>query len=180
MSPEAKKLVLVSATSTPVIENREKTVETIKAIETAEAVKTAKAIKAAGTGKDGEKSRNEYLENLAQVPYVWYPITFRKKFVPVLVLFDSSSEVNAIHPTFTSGLSLPIRPIEIKAQKIDDTMLNIFGMIVAAFSMMDKANQIRFFKETFLVANVSPEVIFEMLFFTLSGVDVDFLSWELQ
>ena len=46
--------------------------------------------------------------------------------------------------------------------------------------MTDKANQVRFFEETFLVANVSPKVVFGMLFLTLSGVDIDFLDQELQ
>ena len=45
--------------------------------------------------------------------------------------------------------------------------------------MTDKANQIRFFEETFLVANVSPEVVFGMLFLTLSNANVDILSWKL-
>ena len=44
--------------------------------------------------------------------------------------------------------------------------------------MTDKANRVRFFEETFLVANVSPEVVFRILFLTLSGADVDFLNWE--
>ena len=46
--------------------------------------------------------------------------------------------------------------------------------------MEDKANQERFFEVIFLVANVSPEVVFGMLFFTLSGANVDFLGRELQ
>ena len=46
--------------------------------------------------------------------------------------------------------------------------------------MTDKANQIRFFEKTFLVGNVSPEVVFEMLFFTLSGANVDFFDRKLR
>ena len=49
-------------------------------------------------------------------------------------------------------------------------------MVVAAFLVTDKTNQVRFFKETFSVANVSLKVVFEMLFLTLIGVDVDFLD----
>ena len=52
-------------------------------------------------------------------------------------------------------------------------------MVVAAFLVEDKAKQVRFFKETFLVPDVSPEVVLEMLFLTLSGADVDFLGHEL-
>ena len=53
-------------------------------------------------------------------------------------------------------------------------------MVVAAFSVEDKANRVRFFEETFLVANVSPEVVLGMLFLTLSGTDVDFSGQELR
>ena len=53
-------------------------------------------------------------------------------------------------------------------------------MVVTAFSVVDKANQVRFFKETFLVANVSPEVVLGMPFLTLSGADVDFSGRELR
>ena len=46
--------------------------------------------------------------------------------------------------------------------------------------MIDKANQVRFFKETFLVANISSKVVFEILFLTLSGANIDFLDRELR
>ena len=164
VSPGAKKLVSVLATSMPVTETRR------EAFETAETARE---------GKDGKESKGEY-PNLAQVPYIRYPITFRKKFVSVLALFNLSSEINAIHPTFARELELPIRTTDIGAQKIDGTMLDIFGMVVIAFSVMDKANQVRFFEETFLVVNVSPEVVFGMLFLTLSGADIDFLGRELR
>ena len=59
-------------------------------------------------------------------------------------------------------------------------MLDTFGMVVTAFSVTDKANQVKFFEETFLVANISSEVVFEILFLTLSSADVDFLSRELR
>ena len=55
-------------------------------------------------------------------------------------LIDSGSEVNAIHPTFARQLGLPIRPSYVGAQKIDGTMLDTYGMVVAAFSVEDKAN----------------------------------------
>ena len=63
---------------------------------------------------------------------------------------------------------------------MDSITLDTHGMVVAAFSMVDKANRIRFFEETFLVANVNREVVLGMLFFTLSGADIDFSGWELR
>ena len=59
-------------------------------------------------------------------------------------------------------------------------MLKTYEMVVVAFSVKDKANWVRFFKETFLMANVSPKVVLEMLFLTLSGANVDFLGCELR
>ena len=64
-------------------------------------------------------------------------------------------------------------------QKIDGTTLDNHGIVVAAFSMMNKANQVRFFEKIFLVTNVSPEVVFEIFFLTLIAADIDFLDWEL-
>ena len=89
-------------------------------------------------------------------------------------MINSKSEVNTIHPTFVKELSLLIRPIEIGAQKIDSIMLDTYGMIVVAFSVTDKENQVRFFEKTFLMANISPEIVFRILFLNLSGANVDF------
>ena len=52
-------------------------------------------------------------------------------------------------------------------------------MVVAAFSVTDQADQVRFFEKTFLVANVSPDVVLEMPFLTLSSADIDFPKREL-
>ena len=51
-------------------------------------------------------------------------------------------------------------------------------MVVVAFSVMEKANLVRCLKETFLVANVSLQIVFEMFFLTLRGADVDFFGRE--
>ena len=116
--------------------------------------------------------------NLMQLPCIRYLINFGKK--SVLALLDSSSEVNAVHPAFAKELGLPIGPTDVGAQNIDDTMLETYGMVVAAFSMEYKTNRVRFFEETFLMANVSPEVVLGMSFLILSSTNVDFLGRELR
>ena len=58
-------------------------------------------------------------------------------------------------------------------------MLNTYRIVVPAFSLKDKANWVRFFEETFLVANVSPKVVFVIPFLILSKANIDFLVWEL-
>ena len=145
----------------------------------AETVETAKAVRTAEVNEDGNESEGE-CPNLARVPYIRYPITFQKNSVPVSALLDSGSEINANHPTFAQKLKLSIRTTDVGAQKIDDTMLDTFGMVVVVFSITDKANRVKFFEKTFLVANVSPEVVLGMPFLTLSGADVDFSGRELR
>ena len=86
------------------------------------------------------------------------------------------SGVNAIYLTFAKKLSLRIRSTDIGMQKIDGTMLDIYRMVVAVFLIINKANRVKFFEETFLVANISPKVGFGMLYFTFSKQDIYFLD----
>ena len=58
-------------------------------------------------------------------------------------------------------------------------MLKSYRILVAIFSVTDKINQIRFLEKTFLLANISLEVVVGMLFLILSNTNVDFLDWEL-
>ena len=144
-----------------------------------ESIGTDKAVETVEIGKDGKEDKSEYL-NLAQVPCIRYSITFWKKCVSILALLNSGNKVNAIHLTLSRELELPIRPTDVRAQKINGILLDIFGIIVTAFSVIDKANRGKFFEEVFLVANVSPEVVLEMPFLTLSSANVDFLGRELR
>ena len=89
------------------------------------------------------------------------------------------NEVNAIYSTLVKELGFPIKPSDIGAQKIDSTMLDTYRILVVAFLMTDKANQVKFFEETLLIANVSLEIVFGIFFLILSGADVDFLDWKL-
>ena len=52
-------------------------------------------------------------------------------------------------------------------------------MIVAGFLLIDKANQVKFFEDIFLVTNISLEVVFGIPFLILSDADIDFLGWDL-
>lgn len=127
---------------------------------TSKLVTTARK-KADENDKNGENG--EYPETkLAQVSCIRYLITFWKKFI--LALFNLRSKVSVIHLTFTIKLGLSIQPTDINAQKINDTMLNTYEMVVAVFSMTDQANQVRYFQKTFLVANISFEVVLRIAF----------------
>ena len=107
-------------------------------------------------------------------------VQFKKSKVQVQALIDSKSEVNAIYLTFAKQPGLFIRPTDFGAQKIDGTTLDTYKMIVAAFLVKNRANQVRFFEETFLVASVSPKVVFRISFLTLNEAHVDFSGQELR
>ena len=84
-----------------------------------------------------------------------------------------------MHPAFAKRLGFVVRATNVGAQKINGTTFETYGIVIAAFSVTDQADRVRFFEETFLVANVSPDVVLGMSFLTLSGADIDFPKKEL-
>ena len=53
-------------------------------------------------------------------------------------------------------------------------------MVISIFSMLDKNNTERFFEKNFLLADVKLEIVFGMLFLTMSNADIDFQARNLQ
>ena len=94
----------------------------------------------------------------------------------MLALLDSSSEVNAIYPAFAEKLGFVMQTTNVGAQKIVGTTFETYRIVVAALSVTDQANRVRFFEKIFLVANVSPDVVLGVLFLILSGADINFLK----
>ena len=82
-------------------------------------------------------------------------------------------------PAYASKLGLRVRHTDVGAQKIDGSTLQTFGMVLANFRMEDKLGRTRFFQETFLLADISAEVVLGMPFLTLSNADVQFVEKEL-
>lgn len=92
------------------------------------------------------------------------------------MLFDINSEFNVIYLTFVKKPDLFIKPIDIRALKIDSIMLNTYKIVVVDFLILNKVNKIKFFKKPFLMTNVILEVIFRVFFLTLSIADINFLE----
>lgn len=70
--------------------------------------------------------------------------------------------------------------MDISAQKIDNRQLEIFGIVNTSFLVDEKNRKSYFFEETFLLADISIEVVFEILFPNLSNVLIDFNDCELN
>ena len=84
-----------------------------------------------------------------------------------------------MNPAYASRLGLRVHRTDIGAQKIDGSTLETFGMVLASFQVEDKLGRARFFQETFLLADISAEVVLGMPFLTLSNADVQFVEKEL-
>ena len=136
--------------------------------------------------EDNEEAILVNVKKLEQITYIQYPIVFPggvtqdgSALDPMSALLSLGSEINTMHPAFAEKLGLVVQTINVGAQKIDGTTLETYKMVVAAFSVTNQADRVRFFEEIFLVANVSLDVVFGMLFLTLSGADVNFPKREL-
>ncbi len=110
---------------------------------------------------------------LQWVPYIRYPVRFQED-QPMRVLIDSGSEVNTITPAYAVELGLITRKTSVKAQKIDGLPLETHDMASARSSLQDSLERVRFFEETFLLADTSIEVVLGMPFLSFSNVDVEF------
>ena len=73
---------------------------------------------------------------------------------------------------YVSRLGLRVYRTNIRAQKIDGSTLKTFEMVLASFQVEDKLRKIRFFQETFLLADISTGVVLGMPFLTLSNANV--------
>lgn len=62
-------------------------------------------------------------------------------------------------PVYASKQGLPVRHINIGAQKINGSSLKTFRIVLAGFQIEDKLKRARFFQETFLLADINIEVI---------------------
>ena len=117
------------------------------------------------------------LEALQHVSCIWYPFQFQAQKIETLI--DSGSEVNAMTPGFAAQLGLIPRPINVGAQKIDGSTLETYGMASARFSLQDSLGRVRFFEETFLLADISMEVVLRMPFLSFNNADFLFSAEEL-
>lgn len=64
--------------------------------------------------------------------------------------------------------------INVKVKKIDGSILKTFRIVLASFQIKNKLWRARFFEETFLLADISMEIVLQMPFFILSNVDIKF------
>ena len=118
-------------------------------------------------------------KTLKYVFCVYCLMQFQKDLSKTKALIDLGSEINTICPAYTKKLGLRIWKTNVKVQKIDGSSLNTFGIVIAGFQIEDKLERVRFFQETFLVADIRMDIVFGIPFFTLSNADLWFAEKKL-
>ena len=76
---------------------------------------------------------------------IYYPLCFRKDIAGVKALIDSGNKFNTITSEYTLKLGFQVYYTNIGAQKIDSSILKMFGMVLASFQVMNKLGRARFF-----------------------------------
>ena len=116
-------------------------------------------------------------EALKCVSYIHFLVQFEgTNKTQAQALIDSGSEVNVMTPAYKSRLGLRAHHTNVEAQKIDDSTLQTFEIVLADFQVEDKLGKARFFQETFLLADISTEIVLGMPFLTLSNANIQFVE----
>ena len=120
---------------------------------------------------------------LDRVPCIHYQVQFQKdKEVIIQALIDLGSKVNAMTPAYAKQLGLQVRKTDVRAQKINGSLLRTFGMVIAGFQIEDKLGKTRFFQELFLLVETSMEIVLGMLFLIFNNANIQFaekkLTWR--
>ncbi len=82
-------------------------------------------------------------------------------------------------PAYIAELGLTTQKTSIKAQKIDGLPLETYSMVSARFLLQDNLERVQFFEETFLLADISMEVVLGMAFLTFSNANFQFSAKKL-
>lgn len=84
-----------------------------------------------------------------------------------------------MNPVYVAKLGLKVWPKDVRVQKIDRSPVEMFEMVLASFQVNNKFGKSQFFYKTFLLANISMEVVLGMYFLIFSNANVLFLEREL-
>ena len=110
---------------------------------------------------------------LDRVPCICYLMQFQKeKDKDILALLNFESKVNAMSLAYMAQLGFKVRKTNVGTQIINGSLLETYGIVIAAFQGLNKFGCSWFFQKTFLLADISIKVVLDMLFLTFSNADV--------
>lgn len=114
---------------------------------------------------------NKKIEKLEYELYIQYSIIFKDM---TKALLDLRSKNNVINQAFAHQLGLKTQTTNIGAQKINNTTLKTYKIIILTFFISNKDSRKKFFKDSFLLADIKSDVVLKMLFLVINNVDIDF------
>lgn len=76
--------------------------------------------------------------------------------------------------SFIKELGFYVYKINVSAQKINVNRVKTFEMIIAFILIDNKNKKLHFFKKTFILADISIDITFSILFFILANVKINF------
>ena len=82
-------------------------------------------------------------------------------------------------PAYAKQLGLQVQKTDVEVQKIDNSSLRTFEMVINGFQIEDKLGKAQFFQKSFLLAKTSIEVVLGMLLLTFSNGDIQFAEQKL-
>lgn len=91
--------------------------------------------------------------------------------IEIMVLINFKNKVNTRNSTNAAKLDLQIQKTYVNIQKIDSFFMETYGIFIASLKVFDSLVCLRFFKGTFLLAEIKMKVIFGILFLTYSNVN---------
>ena len=98
----------------------------------------------------GDSTKALKVRVLDSIPRICYPVQFCKdKGKDVLALLHPESKKNAITAPYIVYLGLKRRLTNLGMQKIEGSSLTTYGMVIAAFQVVDKLGHPWFFQKTF-------------------------------
>lgn len=117
---------------------------------------------------------------LDRVLCIHYSVQFRKGDQKVTrPLIDFNSEINMMTLVYAKRLGLRTCQIKFEAQKMNNLSLEIFEIGIASFQIVDKFGRVQFFKETFLLVEISIKIVLKISFLTLSNMEIQFTEKKL-
>lgn len=87
---------------------------------------------------------------------------------------DLDYKINVITLAFIVKLGFSILSTYIGAQKIDNSALQTYGIVIARVSIQDESDKFRSFEKTFFLADTNIDVVLGISFLFLSNVNIQF------
>lgn len=107
---------------------------------------------------------------LNQVFYIYHPVWFKNNEIWALINFGS--EVNAMIPIYVAKLCLKICYTNVGAWKIHNFTFKMFEIVLASFQIENKLGKTRFFQKSFLLTDISVQMVLEIFFLTFSNANI--------